>query len=251
MLLKPKTSAEDAPELKKIDVSHSIRFKAKEGEYEIYSPNNEEKKSKVKTINFIFGSDSRFTVQGAAPVKGVSIFAGSYNSPKQTITVFKKSGDSKTTVADKGTWEELKDIGKYKYTKLVHGLLETKQGYEPAVIELKGLGISQFDKIKDGGTDGVVTLGVSVEPDYETPHGKFYSMVNLGSKELTTEQETVANDFAQELEESYQSEDERYKFFKNTSNQIDLEEGAATSSDEIEQANAEYQSEVNPEDIPF
>lgn len=226
----------EAPEMVRIETVAQLRFAPKHGTFSIYNRETKEslgtKEDPIKSVKIIPISDGRFTVQQSESEKGINVWAGTYRSPKQTITVLKKVGGGSVEKYMQGTWEEIKAMtSEFKYVSLVHCLVEVDGVFVPGVFELKGVAGFMWSKAKEGGDDGVLTLTVSDEKTYKTGKYTFYEFAGALA-EMTEEQLAQATEYGVEVKASYDSEDARYKFYKNNSN--DDEEVEVKESEEVE-----------------
>jgi len=243
-----KTEGAGAPESKRVDETLSVRLKVKDGVFDLYNRKTKEK-SEVKEIKIVPINDDRFTIKSSEGVAGEFVFSGIYRSAKQNIAVLKSSNGSTKTVME-GNWASIRDAAKaagYKYTKLFYCLVELDGEFHRAIFDLQGIAAIQWGKIESVEQGNSITLKVSDEKNFETSGKKFYSMEKVSVDTISDDADKLAMNYADEVETLFESEDERYKYYKldkaNGDNQVAAQEAITKEIDEME--------DINPEDIPF
>lgn len=236
----------EAPEIVRIETVAQLRFAPKHGTFQIYNRETKEsigtKEEPMKSVKIIPISDGRFTVQQSESEKGINVWAGTYRSPKQTITILKKVGEGSVEKYLQGTWAEIKEkTSEFKYVSLVHCLVEVGGKFVPGVFELKGTTGFMWSKAKGKGDDGVMTLTISDEKTYKTGKYLLYEF-SAALADMSDEQLAQATEYGVEVKASYDSEDARYKFYKDSKSE-DVDD-----SDEPEVVEDE---EVDPSEIDF
>lgn len=216
----------DAPQIYRADIPVSIKFKAKDGSFDLYD-RRDKKQSKEKSIKIIPVSDSRFTVKAAQVAEGEMVWSGLYRSPKQHITVLKKKG-TKTSVYAEGTWEELKRDPNMKYTKVLYCLIELGGIWVPAQFELQGISSIMWQTISSKGTDRIMKLETSPKKTFKTDKGFFYEMVGGPIEAINPEQDGAAQSFAAEVKKIYDTNDANYEHYKKERG-TDPDDGEAVS----------------------
>lgn len=202
----------DAPQIYRPMIEARLRFKSKDGKFEVYRTNTKEKEL-LDAIAIIPISDSRFTIKPAQNTPGEFLFSGLYRSSKQRITVLKSQG-GKVSMYKEGTWEELKTDPNLKYTKVLFCLLKTGDKLETAEFDLQGVAMIMWGDISKRGTDGVIALSVSPEKDFKTKLGSFHTMLGEVVAKPNEREDTEARAFAAEVKKSCESHDASYKHYQ-------------------------------------
>lgn len=238
----------EAPKIIRVDTEVSVRFKGKDGVFDIYNRKTKENKQ-VKEITILPVNDSRFTVKAAQNDDGAFIFSAMYRSTKQNITVL-KSESGKVSVVKQGTWEAIKDAN-LKYTRVLYCIIIDGKSIERAEFELQGIGLVQWGKIRT--QDNVaITLAVSSEKTFKTPKGMFYEMVSVKKDIPKLAEETAAKFMADSVKESFDSFDDNYKYRKSLNNEEKVEENsdqASTPTGQVPTSDAEKDLKLS--DVPF
>lgn len=200
----------DAPRIYRPDIATYLRFKAKDGVFEIYDAVTKEKKQ-VKELTILPVNDSRFTVKPAMNEPGIFMFSGLYRSSKQKITVLQQK-DGKTSIYKEGTWDELKPDANLKFTKMLYCMLKDGDRFVTAEFQLQGVSMIMWGDISAKGTDGIMTLSVSAEKNFKTKLGAFYSMIGAVTGKPDEQEDAAARHFGGEVKRAFDSHDENYKY---------------------------------------
>lgn len=242
-------STSDAPRIYRPEISAYLRFKAKDGAFEIYDAVTKEKKQ-VKELMILPVNDSRFTVKPALNEPGIFMFSGLYRSPKQTITVLQQR-DGKTSVYKEGPWEELKVDANLKFTKMLYCMLKDGDRFVTAEFSLQGVGMIMWGDISAKGTDGLMTLTVSEEKNFKTKLGVFYSMQGSVTGKPDESEDTAAKHFGSEIKRAFDSHDESYKYHQGDVPKAEKTNPAAVTEpqEELATINLDDDAPFNPDDV--
>lgn len=250
----------DAPKIYKANIVLNVRFKAKDGVFDLYDRDTRQA-TQVKAINIIPISDSRFTIKAAQVINGESIWSSLYRSPKQHITVLKKSG-MKTSVYAQGTWEELKKDNNLKYTKVLYCLVERDGKWLTAQFDLQGIAAIMWNTVTAKGTDRIMKLQVSSTKSFKTDKGYFHEMIGEAVDVIEGALDEQAKAFADEVKKVYDTNDKAYEYYKQQGKDLEEEQlGAAPATpsalgkeyDEIPVTNQPKKDDEIKiiEDVPF
>lgn len=241
----------EAPKIVRVETEASIRFKAKEGSFDIYDRSTKENKQ-VKEIVIVPVNDSRFTVKAAQNDEGAFIFSAMYRSAKQNITVL-RSENGKVSVVKQGPWAEIKDAN-LKYTRVMYCLLVDGKSMKRAEFDLQGIGLVQWGKIRPQG-NFAVTLAVSQDKSFKTPKGTFYEMVATKMEAPKADQEVAAKLMASDVSASFASFDANHEYRKNKDKDSAEMEEATPSDDGSEKATINLDEpegeKLRLENVPF
>lgn len=203
------TKTDKAPELKKINTKYSIEYKSKTGEFVIKDKEDGWKEvARQKSIKFVPIADERFTLKFAY---GSPYFTESYRSTKQTMTVF---GGIKPI---HGTYSELKvnpDTAEGKFQKIMHLLVEVNNKFETAEFRYSGVAVKMFGDLNLK-QEGVLELKSEDAASFESRNGKLFKLniSNIGNEDEITSK--IADEFAAHVTECYESQDTRYKYYRD------------------------------------
>lgn len=253
----------EAPQIYKADIPISVRFKAKEGVFDLYDRATK-KASKEKTLRIIPISDSRFTVKAAQVADGESVWSALYRHHKQHITVLKKKG-TKTSIYAQGTWEEIKKDPNMKFTKVLFCLADIGGVWQPAQFELQGISAIMWQTISSKGTDRIMKLDVSSQKSFKTDKGFFYEMTGEPVDVISEDLDMKARDFSLEVQKVYDTNDANYEHYKKERGDKEEEQmgvdpakapvapvAPAVVDDNIPTINLnEEVEEIKIEDVPF
>lgn len=252
----------DNPSIYRAESDISIVFKAKKGHFDFYDKASKQSK-KLKEVEIIPVSDSRFTIRAAENVEGEFIFSGLYKSTRQKITVLRKK-DGKTGVYKEGYWERNVGLGdqNLKFVRLLFCLVKDGGKWKRAEFDLRGVSAVQWSRIAAAGTDGVLKLSITEKAEFEAGGRKFYQFFSSGKSEVPADGDTEAKAFASEVEKMYRSYDESYAYYEKQdregAEQFERETGEPTKPvkpvDQVEIPTINLDDDGNDiriEDVPF
>jgi len=230
----------EAPKIIRVETDLSIRFKAKDGIFDIYDRESKTNKQ-VKEVTIVPVNDSRFTIKAAQNDEGSFIFSAMYRSTKQNIVIL-QSTNGKVSVVKQGTYEQIKDAN-LKYTRVMYCIFTEGKTIKRAEFDLQGIGLVQWWKIRTA-EKVATTIKVSADKSFKTPKGQFYEMVAGASRVPTVAEDTAAGFMAENVADSFKSFDANYEYRKL--------ERSNKNEDETEKIIvAPEEEDIKLSDIPF
>lgn len=200
----------EAPKIIRVETDLSIRFKSKDGIFDIYDRESKTNKQ-VKEVTIVPVNDSRFTIKAAQNDEGSFIFSAMYRSTKQNIVIL-QSTNGKVSVVKQGTYEQIKDAN-LKYTRVMYCIFTEGKTIKRAEFDLQGIGLVQWGKIRTA-EKVATTIKISADQSFKTPKGQFYEMVAGASRVPTVAEDTAAEFMAENVADSFKSFDANYKYRK-------------------------------------
>lgn len=238
----------EAPAIVRVDVDANIRFKGKDGVFEIYDRSTKEKKE-MKEITIVPVNDSRFTVKAAQNDEGSFLFSAMYRSAKQNITVL-RSENGKVSVEKQGTWAEVKDAN-LKYTRVLYCIFRDGKDLKRAEFDLQGIGLVQWGKLRPT-ENKVLTLAVSAEKSFKTPKGQFYEMTLAKSEDPKPAEDAAGSLMAVNVAESFASFDENYAYReKQRGESVEAERAEPSEDAPTISLNEPEEEKLEVENVPF
>lgn len=251
----------DAPKIERVEVDKYVRFKPKDGVFEIYDKETKEK-TEVKEISLIPVNDSRFTVKAAQNDDGAFIFSGMYRDARESITVLRSEG-GRVRVYAEGSWSDIKGDANLKYTRVMYAVLRNGKKVERAEVSLQGIALVQWGKIRQGlpETPEVVVLSVSSQKTFSTPKGMFYEMVLSKTDKVHPAEDAAGHLLAENVQRSFASHDANRKYRKQETEEAKATEAAISGVGEetvkghqVSDGTIDLDSpkeELRAEDVPF
>lgn len=237
----------EAPSIVRVEVEANIRFKGKDGVFEVYDRATKEKKE-LKEITIVPVNDSRFTVKAAQNDEGSFLFSAMYKSAKQNITILRSTG-GKVSVEKQGTWAEIKDAN-LKYTRVMYCILRDGKDLKRAEFDLQGIGLVQWGKIRPA-ENKTLTLAVSAEKTFKTPKGQFYEMTLVKTEDPKPSEDTAGKLMAADVITSFASFDENYAYREQQRGESVEAERAEPSEEEEPTIDLKDEEKVLVGDVPF
>lgn len=245
----------ESPKIERVEVDSYIRFKAKDGVFEVYDKATKAKKE-LKEISILPVNDSRFTIKPAQNDEGSFLFSGMYRSTKQHLTVLRHE-NGRTSIEAEGDWQTIKSNPNLKYTRVLYCVLRDGEESKRAEFTLQGIGLVQWGGIRSN--ENIVNiLAVSADKSFKTPKGMFYEMTLKEKVKTTTKEEEKALALVDDIQRSFASHDANYSYRAKLRNQpeapVSIETAAKIMNPEqkdVLNLDATGEDEVDITKVPF